>query len=146
MKPALSYICLCSIITILVSGCRPSESSSSITDFGTIVCEVFYRPSAGGGFEEAPATTFAGGYEEKDLRFENMSFHAGFQDDQYEGRALSVAVTDLETGADISRQLYQFDPQNPPENQFIGGHGFSGLQYVFHPDSGAEIQYFCSVK
>jgi len=75
-----------------------------------------------------------------------MGFQARFQDDQFEGRALSIAVTNLETGAEISRQLYQFDPQNPPENQFIGGHGFTGLHYVYHPGSEAEMQYFCSVR
>jgi hypothetical protein len=30
-------------------------------------------------------------------------------------------------------------------DQFIGGHGFTGLAYVFHPASGGEIQYFCGV-
>jgi hypothetical protein len=51
----------------------------------------------------------------------------------------------LDTGAEISRQLFQFDPQNPLENQFIGGHGFTGLNYLFHPDSAAEMQFFCGV-
>ena len=75
-----------------------------------------------------------------------MAFEAFYQDDEFEGRALSIVVVDLETGQEILRQLYQFDPQNPVENMFIGGHGFTGLNYVFHPGSNAEMQYFCSVS
>ncbi|HUV93017.1 MAG TPA: hypothetical protein VMV80_08020 [Anaerolineales bacterium] len=33
-----------------------------------------------------------------------------------------------------------------PQNQFIGGHGFTGLNYSYQPDSGAELQYWCAVK
>jgi hypothetical protein len=78
--------------------------------------------------------------------FENMVFEGWFQYDPFVGCALSIAVANLETRDEISRQLYQFDPQNPVLNQFIGGHGFTRLNYVFHPDSPAEMQYFCSVK
>jgi hypothetical protein len=31
-------------------------------------------------------------------------------------------------------------------NQFIGGHGFTGLVYVYHPSSDAELQYFCETR
>ena len=75
-----------------------------------------------------------------------MVFEAHFQDDEYEGRALSIAVIDLDKGSDISRQLYQFDRQNPVENQFVGGHGFTGLNYTFQPGTTAEMQFFCSVQ
>ena len=29
---------------------------------------------------------------------------------------------------------------------WFGGHGFTGLNYVFQPDSSAEMQFFCSVQ
>ena len=57
-----------------------------------------------------------------------------------------VRITDLESGDEITRQLYQFNPNNPVENQFIGGHGFTGLNYVFQLESPDEMQFFCSIK
>ena len=136
------------LAAVFLSGCTSNDAGSggNSSDSNTIVCEVFYRPTPGGGLEAAPQITFSEGNDQKRQEFEDMSFEARFQDDQFEGRALSIAVTNLNTGAEISRQLYQFDPQNPLENQFVGGHGFTGLNYVFHPDLSAEMQYFCSVK
>jgi hypothetical protein len=52
-------------------------------------------------------------------------------------------VSNAANGAELARGLYQLDPVGGLDDQFIGGHGFTGLAYVFHPDSGAEIQYFC---
>jgi hypothetical protein len=136
------------MLLILITGCRPNDAvpSAASTASGTIVCEVFYRSTTGAGLESAPEISFSGGTEEQSRTFTNMNFNARFQDDDFEGRALSIAIMDLDNDAEISRQLYQLDPQNPLENQFIGGHGFSGLNYVFHPDTSAEMQYFCSVK
>jgi hypothetical protein len=146
MKQVLAYTSLFILFIILIFGCSPFEPGESTTSGETITCEFFYRSSAGSSLEPALEITFQQGSEQKEHQFEDMAFHARFQDYQFEGRALSIAVTNLETGAEISRQLYQFDPQNPLENQFIGGHGFTGLQYVYHPDSEAEMQYFCSVE
>ena len=77
---------------------------------------------------------------------DELLFEAWFQDDEYEGRALSIVVVNIETDAEIIRQLYQFDSQNPVKNQFMGGHGFTGLNYVFKPKATDEIQYYCSVE
>ena len=96
--------------------------------------------------EAAPLIIFPEGNDRIVNQFETMVFEAQFQDDEYEGRALSIAVTNLDSGNEITRQLYQFDPQNPVENQFIGSHGFTGLNYVFQPDSSADMQFFCSLK
>ena len=146
MKQVISYTSLFILFVILIFSCSPFEPGESTTGGKTIACEFFYRSSGGSSFEPALEITFQQGTEQKEHQFESMAFHARFQDDQFEGRALSIAVTNLETGAEISRQLYQFDPQSPTKNQFIGGHGFTGLQYVFHPDSDAEMQYFCGVE
>jgi hypothetical protein len=96
--------------------------------------------------EPAPLITFAGGNDQKVHEFETMAFEARFQDDPHEGRALSIVITELESGDELTRQLFQFDHQNPVENQFIGGHGFTGLNYIFETDSTAEMQFFCGLK
>ena len=121
------------ILILFISGCASLQTAGEADApvDGTIVCEVFYRPSVGTGFESAAPIHFSEGNDQKVHTFKTMTFEAQFQDDEYEGRALSIAVTNLENGAEITRQLYQFDSQNPVENQFIGGHGFTGLVDVF---------------
>ena len=132
----------------LISSCRPKETETRTGSSNTsaLICEVYYRQSTAQSLEAAPQITLGEGNAQETLPFVDMSFETRLRDDQFEGRALYIAVTNLDTGDEISRQLFQFDPQNPPENQFIGGHGFTGLNYVFHPDSSAEMQYFCSIK
>jgi hypothetical protein len=44
------------------------------------------------------------------------------------------------------QQLYQFIPEAELRDQFAGGHGFTGLTYVHHPTSSAELQYFCQSR
>ncbi len=136
------------LFAVFVSSCASPETPSEapLSHDATIVCEVFYRAGAGGGLEAAPLITFTKGNDLQVFEFETMTFEASFQDDAFEGRAIRIAVTNLEGHAEMSRQLYQFDPQNPVVNQFVGGHGFTGLNYVFQPDTSAEMQYFCSVK
>jgi len=143
--PLLIFLLL---LTFLMVGCAPSTTVPEpvAPDFGTLVCEVFYRPSPGSGMQSPPPLIFKGGNDSQSIQFDDLAFEARFQDDEFEGRTLSTIVTALETGVEISRVLYQFDPQNPVENQFIGGHGFTGLNYVFHPTTTAEIQYFCRVE
>ena len=136
------------LLSVLLLGCASTktESRDRSSDAYTLTCEVFYRSDPGQGLEAAAPIIFTGGNEQKEYAFENMAFEAQLQDDQFEGRALYTAVINLETGDEISRQLFQFDPKNPVENQFVGGHGFTGLNYVFHPVSSAEMQYFCRVE
>jgi hypothetical protein len=135
-------------LLVVITGCRPAETTfgDQAADDSTIVCEVFYRQGGEQAFEEAPLITFAGGNDKQSRAFENMVLDAWFQDDEYEGRALTIEVATLDTNRGLAWQLYQFDPQNPVENQFIGEHGFTGLNYVFHPTSAAEVQYYCSVR
>ena len=147
MKTLTAGITFSLLLALLLAGCSPTGpgSSASSQDATPLICEVFYRPDAGQSLEAAPQITLDGNAP-WEHEFADMFFEAWYQDDRFEGRALSIVVSVLETGAEITRQLYQFDPQNPLQNQFIGGHGFTGLIYIFHPDSNAEMQYFCGVK
>ena len=136
------------LLIIFIAGCSNSNFITEAPPPGgsTIVCEVFYRSTSGQSLQAAPLISFTKGSDSETLTFDTMVLEAHFQDDQYEGRALSIAVSDLDTGSEITRQLYQFDQQNPVENQFVGGHGFTGLNYVFQPDTPAEMQFFCSIQ
>ena len=148
MKYKNLIVCACLITAFMISGCRSNASESSVMSSEPIriTCEVFYRPGAGMALEAAPEITFAGGNERQAVSYDSLSFEGVFQDDTYEGRALSINITAPQKSSKITSQLYQFDSLNPPENQFIGGHGFTGLVYVFDPESSAEMQYFCSYR
>ncbi|MFC2082516.1 hypothetical protein ACFLSG_00550 [Candidatus Bipolaricaulota bacterium] len=56
---------------------------------------------------------------------------------------LPDSVTSLDGGDESVRQLYQMDRGKSPGKQFIGGHGFTDLIYVYHASSAAELQHFC---
>jgi len=60
------------------------------------------------------------------------------------GRALALRVTPVGSDQPLTAQLYQFAPGVAPQNEFLGGHGFTGLGYAYHPASGAELQYWCT--
>lgn len=58
--------------------------------------------------------------------------------------SLLVDVYDNKANRQILRQLFQTGVKL--ENQFSGSHGFTGLNYVYHPTSESELQFTCAVK
>ena len=60
-----------------------------------------------------------------------------------EGRFLKVSVSSIEDDREVTSQLYQLSKTGPPQNEFHGGHGFTGLSYAYHPTSPSELQYWC---
>ena len=69
-----------------------------------------------------------------------LDLKARFSSDQFEGNAFSLSVAAGETS--VWSALYQFG-DTLPENQFAGGHGFTGLIYLTHPSEGGDYQLFC---
>lgn len=131
------------MLLFLLPGCSPAGSGDVV--LGDINCHVFYRPSAGESLAESPVLILSADGESDSIPFEELEFHAQYLSDAFEGQSLSIVVTDLGTQREITRALYQIDPELGLSNQLIGGHGFTGLAYVFHPNSEAEMQYFCDV-
>jgi len=58
--------------------------------------------------------------------------------------SLLIYVYDIKTGRLITQKLYQCGPDL--KNQFHGSHGFSGLNYIYHPTTEAELQFIAKVK
>lgn len=58
--------------------------------------------------------------------------------------SLIVRISDRQTDRLILSQLFQLGPDL--KDQFHGGHGFTGLNYVYHPKEECELQYWCEVK
>ena len=137
-------------ITSLVAGCGSSpEGAGKQPALPTsIECHVFYRPSPGQGLSEGPEVVLSTdeGRREKTVTFDDLEFKARYWGDQFEGHSLQISVTDPVTGDEVITQLYQLDREQGLVNQFIGGHGFTGLVYVYHPASPAELQYFCAAR
>ncbi len=142
-----AWIGLLVVLLTLVACGSPSGESASGGGAGelpdTVSCEVYYRPAAGTPLEGTKLTLSTAG-DRKMLDFDDLRFEATLLSDAGEGQSLSIAVSDLVAEAELTRGLYQFDPQQGLADQFVGGHGFTGLAYVYHPASTSELQYFCT--
>lgn len=140
------WIGLLAALLLVLAACGASAGEDNGDEAGTIPdtvsCALFYRPAAGVSFEESTLSLATNG-DQGASDFDDIRFEATLISDVGEGKSLSIAVTDLAAGAELTRQLYQFDLLQGLRDQFIGGHGFTGLAYVFHPTSGSELQYFC---
>jgi hypothetical protein len=84
---------------------------------------------------------------EQSLAFADLVFHAAYAtgegDDE---RALRTWVTGADKTVIYNVQLYQLPLDSGPDNQFVGGHGFTGLNYTYHPASAAELQFWCEAQ
>jgi hypothetical protein len=77
------------------------------------------------------------------LNYNDLAFHAHyFGEPPFATPALNLFVTIPNQTERLILVLYQF-PRTAPANQFIDGHGFTGLHYAYHPNSGAELQFWC---
>lgn len=144
------WIGLLAALIILVACSSPAEEADD-DQAGTIpdeiTCEASYRPSPGASFQDSQLslpTVSEQGSVTASAEFDDMRIEATFLSDAGEGKSLSIVVTDPNTDAELTRGLYQLDPQAGLRDQFVGGHGFTGLAYVFHPSGDSEIQYFCA--
>ncbi len=110
-----------------------------------IACQAFYRPSVGQRPDDGTVINLGGHGDSGTATYADMVFDAQLSDDPGEGPSLLISVTAKDSGGRILSQLYQIDRAKGLRNQFVGGHGFTGLAYVYHPASTAELQYFCGV-
>jgi hypothetical protein len=134
-----------SILFLFVS-CQSALSNS--TDSFQIHCEVYYQTSLDtDGQAQSSTSIFELTAEDGEYieNFSDTSVTAHYLDDEYEGRTLQIIISDTTSGRQLVSNLYQFQNNLVPTNEFSGGHGFTGLSYVYHPQKPSEIQYFCRV-
>ena len=125
---------------------QPSEGGEAME---RIDCHVSYNPQRTGRSADLSVATQR--IDEDRVRFNEMSVRIRYFDDGFESPAFNVITKSTGKKEDISARLYQFqrtsdEPRAPakrPENEFVGGHGFTGLAYEFDPDSKAELQFWC---
>ena len=136
---ALSAFCLSRCLSGELGGDKPQR------DGPTVVCHLAYDSFTGAKPESEQREVRVNlqnagqGLKLGDVtRFKDMAFSTRYAEDY-----LAIDVLDLKTDKAICRHVYQFGKD--VKNQFVGDHGFSGLIHVFHPQSGAELQFFCTV-
>ena len=153
-----SLLSLLSLIPFVLAACgspsagiapaaQPSDGSNERLE--RIDCHVSYNPNKTG--KTAELSVVAEGSQKDSVKFRKMSMRIAYFDDGFESPAFNAVVRSLEAGKDISARLYQLkrvgdEPEAPaqkPENEFVGGHGFTGLAYEFDTESKAQIQYYC---
>ena len=120
-------------------------AETAVPRAASITCHTAYRSGVSRPIEREESLTFADEDAQQTITFSDLALHAQYgtgAGDQE--RALRLWVTAPGETAEYTSQLYQLPLDSGPANQFIGGHGFTGLNYVYHPQSGAELQFWCA--
>ena len=127
-----------------LAGCGESGTAGADTPAEySIMCRAFARPDVETSTMQARTVRFGPEGGSRSVTLGDFRFRAQFVSDDFEGKALDVYVHPKDGRDPIAHGKYQFDDADPPANQFVGGHGFTGLIYAMHPETGAELQYFC---
>jgi hypothetical protein len=135
---------LLSLVLVLLAACAATSEQATPARAEAITCNVAYRGNAGGPIEREEMVTLADENGEGSFAFGELEFRAfysaGIPDNE---RTLRVTVAPPGREASISTHLYQLQVDSGPVNQFVGGHGFTGLNYVYS-ENGAEVQFWCT--
>lgn len=112
-----------------------------------ITCTVAYRSSVKRPIEQEEMLTFTSERDEQLLVFADAIFHAAYDPGKINNeRSLRLWITDVGNETVYQSQLYQLSTDSSPQNQFMGGHGFTGLHYNYPANSSAELQFWCSIN
>jgi hypothetical protein len=134
---------------LLLASCisRADSSGSQATRADMIICHAAYRSDVSQPIEREDSVTFTDSDAEHSLAFTDLVFYAAYRAGEVDNeRALQVQITDSNRSFVYQSHLYQFAPDSGPYNQFVGGHGFTGLNYGYHPKTSAEIQFWCEAE
>jgi hypothetical protein len=118
----------------------PSPTSPGAPIALEISCHVFYRDTVEESPDEGETVTLVSDGDETRVERARLTFLARYSDDGFEGRSLSIHVTQGERS--VTSHLYQLRRDAAPVNEFQGGQGFTGLAYAYSAD-GAEMQHWC---
>ncbi len=128
------------IVVILLSvGCRASQS---MPRNDLILCTAAYRTAVTKPIEKEDQYQLDESNDEVTVQYDDIEWRVQYQTGELDQeRSVVIFVTINEQPA--TTQLYQLPLDSGPLNQFVGGHGFTGLNYFVHPTTGAELQYWC---
>ncbi len=133
---------------ILLAGCSSRQTGSAAAPEVNIECQVAYRSSVEVEIEREERISLSKTATAQSLELQDLAVHAQYWPPGTAPgeHAVRLAVTPANSAAELAAQLFQLPLNEPVRNQFSSGHGFTGLGYVYHPTTGAELQYTCSVQ
>ena len=146
MKTICKYTLLLSLLFTLSHGAESSRANEKKNQGNgpAILCRISYTPALEGAkSEEGKIYIHLREADEgfkigEKVKFKDMAFSTRFARDY-----LAIDIVNLDNGRAICRHVYNLGKN--VRNQFEGDNGFTGLIYVFHPKSGAEMQFYCSM-
>ncbi|MCU0494568.1 MAG: hypothetical protein MUD01_23530 [Chloroflexaceae bacterium] len=108
-----------------------------------ITCHTAYRSSVTVPIErDGTVTLTQTAMMPQTMSYADLEFHVQYMSEMGSSPSLNVFVTQPNQTERIMSVLHQFMSARGIANQF-GDHGFTGLHYVYHPTSGAELQFWC---
>lgn len=138
---------LCILLFILMLVACGSVDAASTAKADAILCTAAYRSSVTNPIEREETLSFDEADAEQSLAFTDLVFHAAYTTGERDNeRVLRTWVTATDETVIYNIQLYQLPLDRGPDNQFVGGHGFTGLNYTYHPTSLAELQFWCEAQ
>jgi hypothetical protein len=149
MKIAAFLLILCFAVGLVFAADRDDQPKQPQAKAVKVECHLYYRTAPDKPFvdktHEIIIPVASGPVAEIDQsqkkveKFDDMTVTL-----LYDVNMLKLTVSDTKTGQEIYGGLYQIQPGL--KNQFNGGHGFTGLSYIEHPTSDAQLQTFSEVK
>jgi hypothetical protein len=128
---------------LFLSSCRAAPTTAPRAS--SITCNTAYRSSSGVPIEREENVIFGDMDAIESVNFADLTFNAQYSGGEMNNeRALRLWVTEAGGNVELLSQLYQLAQDSGPQNQFVGGHGFTGLNYAYHPTTGAELQFWCT--
>ena len=112
-----------------------------------ILCSTAYRASVTEPLTQSEHLRIEDEDSVDSMAYVQLELHARYSTGRTDNeRALRLWVTPSGEDGEIVSQLFQLPPDSGPTNQFVGGHGFTGLNYAYDSASGAELQYWCEAE
>ena len=136
---------LLGLLVVALAACVDGPTTARA---GGFVCYYAYRPNVTVDSTSQGSVSFPDGDTAQYVGPEtnDLVFHAQYGSGATGGeRALRLWVTAAGLTEPLTTHLYQLPPDSGPVDQFAGDHGFTGLNYVYHPNSRAELQFWCAV-
>ena len=137
--------------SILLTSCSSSfgteQGSVAVSKAEAIVCTAAYRADVGTSNLREESLTLLDANDRQSIVFDELTFTAEYASGELDReRTLRTWVTTNTSPDELTTQLYQLPLDAGPQNQFVGGHGFTGLNYIYHPETRAELQFWCEAR
>ena len=146
MLVAKRVICAIAVAVLVLAACGDEDGAGAGVDAPSelsLTCKVFERPSVESSTMKGRTLRLGPEPTTRSVTLGDFRVRAQYAADDFDGRTLDVFIFPKGESEPLSQNKYQFDSEKSPENQFLGGQGFTGLVYVNHPQTEAELQFFC---